>query len=189
MKMMRRFGILAIVLALAGVAAAQGWTTLLDGKSMTGWNAIGNANWKVTDGVVEATTGAGLLVSAASYKDFEVKAEFWVDAEANSGVFLRCQNRAEVTQNNSYEVNVFDKRPDQKYATGAIVEVAPPKVPMMAAGKWNTFEISAKGKHLVVVLNGVKTVDIEDSKYSEGPIALQHGAGVVRFRKVEIRPL
>ena len=187
--MMRRFGILTIAMALAGVLAAQSWTTLLDGKSMKGWNAIGNANWKVTDGVVEATTGTGLLVSAASYKDFELKAEFWVDADANSGVFLRCQNPAEVTQNNSYEVNSFDKRPDQKYATGAIVEVAPSKVPMMAGGKWNKFEITAKGKHLVIVLNGVKTVDVEDSKYAEGPIALQRAAGVVRFRKVEIRPL
>jgi hypothetical protein len=41
----------------------------------------------------------------------------------------------------------------------------------------------------VVVLNGTKTVDIDDSKFSSGPIALQWGRGEVKFRKVEIRPL
>ena len=41
-----------------------------------------------------------------------------------------------------------------------------------------------------VVLNGVTTVrDAEDSKFPSGPIALQYGTGVVRFRNVRIRPL
>lgn len=33
-----------------------------------------------------------------------------------------------------------------------------------AAGKWNTYEITAQGLHLVVVLNGQKTVDVQDLK-------------------------
>src|SRR4051812_14271783 len=86
-------------------SADTAWTTLLDGKSLTGWNAIGNANWSAKNGVVEATEGAGFLLTSGSYKDFELKAEFWVDDAANSGVFLRCENRGEVTQANSYEVN------------------------------------------------------------------------------------
>ena len=188
---MRRVFLLTFALAtLVAQAQAPGkWTTLLNGKSLTGWNQIGTANWKAAGGVIEATDGAGFLVSAASYKDFDLRAEFWVDDAANSGVFLRCQNRAEITQANSYEVNVYDKRPDQKYATGAIVEVASPSQKMLAGGKWNKFEISAHGKHLVVKLNGVKTVDVEDAKWSEGPIGLQRTLGVVRFRKVQIRPL
>ena len=43
--------------------------------------------------------------------------------------------------------------------------------------------------HLVVTLNGTRTVDVLDHKLSRGPIALQYGAGVVKFRKVEIKPL
>jgi len=39
------------------------------------------------------------------------------------------------------------------------------------------------------VLNGVKTVDVQDSKHDRGPIALQYAAGVVKFRKVEIKAL
>ena len=189
---MRLATTLLTLAALTGAvsrSADTAWTTLLDGKNLAGWNAIGDANWRAKDGVIEADMGAGFLISAAPYRDFELKAEFWVDDAANSGVFLRCASRAEVTAANSYEVNVYDKRPDQKYATGSIVDVAPPSKPMLAGGKWNTFELTAKGKHLTVILNGVKTVDIEDDKHAEGPIALLRTAGVVRFRKVEIRKL
>jgi len=39
------------------------------------------------------------------------------------------------------------------------------------------------------MLNGARTVDVEDSKLAGGPIALQWGKGVIKFRKVQIRPL
>jgi hypothetical protein len=40
-----------------------------------------------------------------------------------------------------------------------------------------------------VTLNGTKTVSIRDDKFARGPLALQYGAGAVKFRKVQIRPL
>jgi hypothetical protein len=169
--------------------AAPGWVTLLDGTTLQGWNTIGNANWKVADGAIEASSGAGMLVTPASYTNFELTVEFWVDAPANSGVFIRCSDPTTINQNNAYEVNVYDNRPDQTYATGAIVDTAPASTPMKAGGKWNTFEIRAEGNHLTVVMNGTKTVDVRNDKYARGPIALQYGAGVVKFRSVKIRPL
>jgi hypothetical protein len=104
-------------------------------------------------------------------------------------VFLRCENPQQISAMNAYEVNVYDKRPDQTYATGAIVDVAKPLTPMKAGGKWNTFEITAQGPHMVVVLNGTKTVDAQHSGHARGPIGLQYGAGVVKFRNVQIKPL
>ena len=53
-----------------------------------------------------------------------------------------------------YEVNIFDQRPDPTYGTGAIVNFVEVDPMPKAGGKWNTFEITAKGRHLVVVLNG-----------------------------------
>jgi hypothetical protein len=86
-------------------------------------------------------------------------------------------------------VNIFDTRPDPNYGTAAIVDVAK-VVPMpKAGGRWNTFEITAKGPHLVVVFNGVKTVDTYHTRNSYGPVALQWGAGTIKFRKVEIQEL
>lgn len=170
-----------------------GWVTLLDGARMGDWDRVGEANWAMKDGALVAdkleSKDIAYLVSKVPYKNFQIKAEFWTDAEANSGVFLRCETSKVIDAKACYEVNIFDKRPDPSYGTGAIVDVAKVNPMQKAAGKWNTYEITAQGPHLVVVLNGEKTVDVQDNKHAEGPIALQYGSGVVKFRKVQIKPL
>ena len=167
--------------------AGDGWTTLFDGKNLDHWTPIGNANWRLTDGTVEATSGTGFLVSKQSYGDFELRVEFWIAPEANSGIFIRCQNPKAVSPATCYEVNAWDQRPDPLYRTGAIVDVAKPMAMINAANRWNTYEISARGPRLVVRLNGTLTVDVEDTKLARGPVALQASMGTVRFRSVQIR--
>jgi Domain of Unknown Function (DUF1080) len=132
---------------------------------------------------------AAHLVSKQSYKDFQIYAEFWASHDANSGIFLRCSDPKNPGDRTCYEVNIFDQRPDPTYGTEAIVNFVEVDPMPKAGGQWNTFEITAKGRHLVVVLNGQKTVDSRNGLFTEGPITLQHGAGVIKFRKVAIRPL
>jgi len=190
--------IVVLVLCLGGVLSLQsppaaagqassGWTVLLDGTSLKGWNVVGDANWAVVDGVVQADKGTGFLVTPASYRDFQITLEFWVSDDANSGVFLRCSDPKTINQMNAYEVNIFDKRPDQSYRTGGIVDVAKPASVIQTGGKWNSYDITARGSQLTVVLNGSKVVDVKDTKHADGPIALQYGAGMVKFRNVRIR--
>jgi hypothetical protein len=69
--------------------ADAGWVTLFDGKNLDNWNQIGDANWRLEDGAVVADKGDGFLVSKNDYADFQLRAEFWVDADANSGIFIR----------------------------------------------------------------------------------------------------
>jgi hypothetical protein len=186
----------------ARAQSEAGWIVLFDGKSLDNWNQIGDANWKLDDGVVIADKGNGFLISKNSYTDFQLRAEFWVDDDANSGIFIRCTNPDKVTGSTAYEVNIWDRRPDPSYGTGAIVDVAKVSPMPKSAGKWNVYEIVAKGSKFTVTLNGQKTVDgVEDTKFASGRIALQHGLGlkddkgvandrgVVKFRKVEIKPL
>ncbi len=204
--MRRRLALATVVLAaglgLAGCAhepggtggSPGGWVTLLDGSSMKGWYPIGNGNWRVEGGAVVADklTGkaTGFLVSDKSYRDFELHVEFWVSDDANSGIFMRCGNPMVFTDQICYEANIFDQRKDPTYGTGAVVhhgKVSPP-LPK-AGGKWNTYDITIKGTHIVVVLNGVKTVEIDNSLLRDGQIALQYGQGAVKFRSVRIREL
>jgi len=172
-----------------------GWVTLVDSSKMGDWDRVGDANWAMADGALGADKlfkekgDYSYLVSKESYKDFQIRAEFWVDAEANSGIFIRCDTGKVIDSKVCYEVNIFDKRPDPSYGTGAIVDVAKVDPMPKAAGKWNTYEITAQGPHFVVVLNGQKTVDAQDSKHAAGHFALQYGSGVVKFRKVQIKPL
>ena len=168
-------------------AAGGQWRTLFDGSSLAGWTQVGDANWHLQDDAVAADSGTGFLLTTASYADFDLDLEFWVTPDANSGVFIRCANPSEIGAATCYEVNIFDQRPDPTYRTGAIVEVAAPKVILETGDKWNHYEISARGRHLVVKLNGQITVDTNDDKLAAGPFALQYGAGRVMFRNVRIR--
>ncbi len=210
---MKRWSAATVALLLIGFVAfsyshqasgqtGAGWVTLFDGKSLDGWNQIGTANWKLEDGAAVADKGNGFLVTKTSYSDFQLRAEFWIDDVANSGIFIRCTDPEKVGSKTAYEVNIWDARPVQEYGTGAIVDVAKVNPMPKAGGKWNVYEIIAKGSTFTVTLNGQKTVDgAQDAKFSSGRIALQHGLGlkddkgvasdkgVVKFRKVEIKPL
>jgi hypothetical protein len=180
---------LAMLLVVGHGTSAQAPIALLDGSSLDGWVISGDANWRASDGGVEADSGRGHLVTEGSYSDFVLTAEFWVDDVANSGIFFRCADRDAIGPNSCYEVNIFDQRGDPTYRTGAITNFAAPAVQINTGGKWNTYEIRAEGAKLVVTLNGTVTVDIEDSTYAEGPITLQHFAGVVKFRNMQLQPL
>jgi hypothetical protein len=181
-------------LAAFGAAEAQtqaAYGMLINGtKGLENFNQVGNANWRAMEDGVGATIGNGHLVSKESYKDFRIVAEVWVDEGHNSGVFIRCQDPGDIGADSCYEVNVFDTRPGQEYATGGIVDTA--KViggPHRATGKWNTLEITARGPQLVVMFNGMKTSEANNSKLGQGRVTLQHGAGTVKFRKFEIQRL
>ncbi len=180
---------------IAPKAASQeaGWISLFDGKALDGWDQVGESNWRVEDGaiVVDKMAGkdAGYLVSKKPYKNFTVRVEFMSSDDANSGIYFRCLDPKKITDRTCYEANIFDQRQDPSYGTGAItryIEVNPmPK----AAGKWNTYEVTAKGRDITVVLNGQTTATLRNGMFDEGPVALQHGAGAIKFRKVEIKPL
>jgi 3-keto-disaccharide hydrolase len=198
---MKRFvavSLLIALVALAGCAQTRrdsGWITLLDGRSLENWTTLGDANWRIEDGAAVADRGNGLLVAKQSFGDFELRAEFYVDENANSGIYIRGTDRNKISSATAYEVNIFDKRPDPSYGTGAIVGVAKASPVLKAGGQWNVYEITAKGDEMTVVLNGIRTAYARDSKHAGGVLALQHGedavgnTGLVKFRKVEIRSL
>jgi hypothetical protein len=200
----RTFAALAGLAVLAGSAVwlapqstgqtGPGWTVLVDDKTMGDWDKVGaEANWRMEEGalVADKKTGEGTahLVTKTKYKDFQIYAEFWSSDDANSGIFIRCQDPKKIGAKSCYEVNVFDQRKDPSYGTGGIVYFAEVDPMPKAGGKWNTFEITAKGRHVVVVLNGYKTVDMRNGMFEEGPFTLQYGSGTMKFRKVAIKPL
>ena len=126
---------LTAALALAGCASGPsgpGWVTLIDaGQGLDNFNRIGDANWRSEGGLVVADRGkGGFLVSKAAYRDFAIHAEFWAETDTNSGIFIRLSDPNTVTAANSYEVNIWDIRPDPKYGTGGIVDFVAVPVPL-----------------------------------------------------------
>jgi len=200
---MTRVLTIAVALVAAGAlllapnyAPAQtgpGWVSLFDGKTLGDWDQVGETNWRVEDGAIVAdkrtSKDPAHLVSKTKYKDFMVYVEFWSSDDANSGIFLRCQDPKQITDRNCYEANIFDQRKDPTYGTGGIVHFAEVNPMPKAGGKWNTYEITVKGRQITLMLNGQKTAELHNGLFTEGVLTLQHGSGVIKFRKVAIKPL
>jgi Domain of Unknown Function (DUF1080) len=203
----RRSAFIAFLIAAFGITGCaslpgSGWTTLIDGdRGIENFNRTGDANWRSQGGAVVADDGkTSYLVTKSSYQDFEIRAEFWAETDTNSGIFIRAQEPEKIAATNSYEVNIWDIRPDPKYGSGAIVDFAAVPVPLPAThlvgGKWNLLEVTARGSKMTVTLNGTKTVELDNSKFASGPFALQYGTGVngarggqIKWRSVKVRAL
>jgi Domain of Unknown Function (DUF1080) len=202
---MRRATSIAIALLLAACSSmpawvpGSGWTTLIDGDTgLENFSRVGDANWRTEGGAIVADKGqGGFLLTKNAYRDFQIRAEFWAERNTNSGIFMRIQDPKKIGAETSYEVNIYDQRPGQEYSTAGIVDFAKVPVPPIykAEGRWNTFEITARGSHIVVVFNGTRTADIQDGKFAQGPFALQFGnhgkepGGAIKWRKVQVREL
>ena len=191
----------AVALTLAGLTGCAtppstnaGWNVMFDkGSNLNDWTLLGDANWRIQEDAIQAdflrSKTASFLVSKKVYSDFQIRAEFWVDAQTNSGIFIRCPDPTQISAEICYEVNIWDTRPDPSYGTGAIVDVAKVSPMPRAGGQWNVMEITAQGNTLTVKLNGVVTASAQNNKQSKGHVALQYGSGVVKFRQVLIKPL
>lgn len=195
-------GLAAFPLTQSSSAQGTGTVAILDGKSLNGWDQVGDANWRIEDGAAVADKGNGFLVSQKDYTNFSLRAEFWVGPDANSGIFVHCTDPKTITSKTAYEVNIWDERPEKDYATGAIVGVAKVDPMPKTVGKWSVYEITLKDGVFTVAIDGKKTVDgVKNTQFAKGRIALQHGTGnknaagvvndkgVVKFRKVEIKEL
>jgi hypothetical protein len=203
---MNRRTVMTAGLALAALAAAgcahvgdSGWVTLIDGeKGLENFNRIGNANWRAEGGAIVADKGkGGYLVTKNSYKDFQIRAEFWANETSQSGIFFRISDPNKIGAASAYEANIYDQRPGAEYSTGAIVNFAMVPVPPIykMRGTWHTYEITARGSELTLVLDGVVTANIRNDAYKQGPFALQFGnrgklpGGTIKWRKVQVRTL
>lgn len=181
----RRFAIVAASL----LAACSLYAETIEPE---GWRRLGAPVWRFDPTGTEAgpDTAGSFLVSEAQYADFVLTVEFWVEAETNSGVFIRCGEVANVDDVNPfdcYEINIFDDHPQQENRTGAIVMQVPPVAQVDTVGQWNRLEIRARGPVLKVSVNGTRTAVLNDARSSAGPVALQYGgSGLVRFRKLAI---
>ncbi|MGY8687364.1 MAG: family 16 glycoside hydrolase, partial [Verrucomicrobiales bacterium] len=101
----------AAVLSGNALAAEEAWTTLFDGKDLTGWhknpNKIGHGtggSWKVEDGTITGeqdppgSGNGGILLTDKKYGDFELTLEIKPDWGVCSGLFLRGSDKGECIQ-------------------------------------------------------------------------------------------
>ena len=141
------------------------------------------SHWEVVDGfLVPCGEPVGYLTSKASYKDFVLDVDFRTGEDTNSGVFIRSPEGS-----GGYEVQIWKAQP-QGYNTGSIVGTAKTEGEFkFIPDQWNHYEITADGDHMVIVLNGKKTLDTHDSKFPDGRIRLQYQKFPIEFKNIKLK--
>ena len=154
------------------------------------WETQGPVIWEQTDAEIGASGGApepGYLVSRTTYGPLRLRLAFWIEPDTNSGVFVGCAPGAPISPNACYEINIWDRHPNQDWRTGALVGIAPPLARVETLGRWNRLEILAEEKRLRVWINDTLTTDRLIEAPRPGHLALQFGGtGAVRFRDLAL---
>lgn len=178
----------------------QRWQPLFDGKTLNGWHALPGGDWKVDNGAIIGTSEKsdqrhGLLITDKTFKDFELRLKYFA-VKGNSGLYFRVKEVG-----GPYGVEGLQAEIDPLKDAGGLYEtsgrnwvVQPDPADVKKwykPGKWNTMTISAKGRSVIVHLNGYKTAELHnDPGRTEGHIALQlHGGEdmLVSFKDIQIK--
>lgn len=167
---------------LSPAETAEGWTLLWDGASTNGWENAVNSEMEVAGGALRQARGSFIwLRLKKTYADFALRLDFrMLTDDADSGVFVRAARDGDPTKT-GYQVNINNL--NAEYGTGSVVNRAKYSGSKVKAGDWHHLEITAQGDHIVVALDGTKTVDLRDSAAREGYIGLQ----LVKPQEVEFR--
>ena len=210
---------------MAAANSSGGWQTLFDGNSKTGWHSYGksiaDSTFKVTDGVLMLDTSVKHgtdLVTNDSYENFDLKLEWKISKNGNSGVIFLVQEdtaKYKNTYNSGPEMQVLDNdgHPDgkiTKHRAGDLYDlIKSASEPVKPVGEWNQAEITINKGKLDLILNGVTTVSttlwdenwkklVAGSKFKDmpnwgtftsGKIALQNHGNTVWYRNIMIKKL
>ena len=171
---------LAVLLSptLAPVVAGEpaGFTALVNGHDFSGWQDIATAaeHWKVEKGEL-INDGKGTdLVTAKSYKNFDLRLEWKIPLKGDSGVYLPGGQQVQIWAKDSGSGGFIY---NHKYT------VAPAVVADRPLGEWNAFQIKLLDGKVTVTLNG--KVVMQDVPVEKGFDPPMRGpvAGPLRLQK------
>jgi len=184
----------------AGLTQAEidsGWIALFDGESTFGWRASSKANWAVNDGVISVSKGkAGLLHTTSQFDNFELKAEFKIAADTNSGIFIRSSPKPGDVTKECYEINLADAKVSP-FPTGSLVKREKGDDPSQGNKSWyeawHEIQITADGPKVTVHVDGKETLSYNDpagdKSIGKGYIGLQLNSGLAEFKSIRLKPL
>lgn len=192
------FAVLALVVTSTATRAAEK-CPLWDGRTLDGWHVIGKGEWKVIDGAIRGTHAKeekefSHLVTDKIYKDFTVRLKYKT-VKGNSGLYFRIEEKG-FSGVTGFQAEIDpDKDAGGLYETNGRSWVSQPKPEdvkrWFKPGQWNEMTVNARGGHIVVHVNGIKTAELKDDPgRREGKFALQVHGGQdcdVWFKDLEIK--
>ncbi|MCL4207226.1 MAG: DUF1080 domain-containing protein [Pirellulaceae bacterium] len=189
----------SMVTVAASEEPAGNWRPLMDGKTLTGWHAVGDGTWTVEDGAFVGRADNeklyGLLVSDAKFGDFTVRFQFKC-LSGDSGFYIRTIVKepekahglqVQVGRTGSGVGGIYESY-GRAWVSKASNEL---EKSFTKDDQWNDMVIEARGGNVTVHVNGVKSAELKDDpSRPEGHLALQMHSGCVMhvlFRNIEIR--
>jgi hypothetical protein len=178
------FAVLAVLLAVSASGAEPGFVSLFDGKTLTGWQLVGQkgSGYGVENGLLVCPAdGGGNLFTAKEYANFVLRFEFRLFEGSNNGIGIRAPLEGDAAYA-GMEIQILDDgaaryqgklKPAQYH--GSIYDVVPAKQGFKKpTGEWNSEEIKAKGRLITVVLNGMTIVDANLDSVRDPAILKKH---------------
>lgn len=209
-----RFLVTFCVAAGMLAAAESGFVDLFNGKDLTGWQLVEKKGpgYTVENGaIVCPENGGGNLLSEKEFSDFVLRVDFKLTPGGNNGIGIRAPLAGDIAYS-GMEIQVLDQD-NEKYKgrlqpwqhTGSVYNVIPAADirALKPVGEWNSYEITAKGPKIKIVLNGKTLVDGDLSQVKDPEVLKKH-PGIqrtsgrvgflghntrVEFRNVRIKPL
>ncbi len=204
--------------SLAMVNALEDWTTLFNGKDLTGWGGD-TENYTVEDGVLVCPAGAKVLHTEKEYGDFVFSFQFKNTPSGNNGIGIRAPAEGNAAYD-GMEIQILDHDGD-KYGKvdeetgkrlswlkpwqvhGSLYGLYPAKTGYLKpVGEWNEETIICINDHVKVILNGAAILDVyldqltpldghdhPGMKREKGHILLAGHSDHVEFRDLKVKDL
>ena len=193
--------LLIALVAVDARAVGEEWTSLFDGKTMDGWEKVGNSDsvWEVRDGALCGSGPASMLVSTKGpYKDFRYRAEVKINDGGNSGLYFRTTRKPGFSD--GYEAQI-DSTHSDPIRTGSIYGMSHVYKRLVEPDTWFEYEIEVrddvwrgrKVTRIKITVDGNELYEYLDFAltFKEGHFAYQQHdpKSKVCIRRVEVMPL
>jgi hypothetical protein len=214
--MMRSILCLATLVLLGACASSpqrresrEGFISLFDGKSLSGWRANENPDsFKVRDGLIVVHGPRSHLfyegpVNGAKFRNFHLKLQAMTEPNSNSGVYFHTEFQPSGWPARGFEAQVNNTHSDPKktgglYAIRDVMNVSPAR-----DHEWFDYDILVQDKHVVLKVNGQVTAEwtqpddwkppanMPGRSLGSGTFALQghDPVSVVYYRNIRVKPL
>jgi hypothetical protein len=161
------------------------WTSLFNGKDLTGWTKEGKATWGVERGMIFGTNGDGFLLTHESYSAFEFQTYFRTSSHANGGIYYRRSAGSE-----GYEIQIYNV-PGATNPTGSIYGRVPANAVPCRDGEWCHVRLISDGAYTGVWLNGRKVAEsLGLEQPDQGKLGFQnHSSARIEYLAPKIRPI
>ena len=186
---------------ISAAAQAQGTKKLFNGKDLTGWTIHGTEKWYVENSNLICESGPekqyGYLSTDKNYKNFIMEYDFKLEANGNSGVFIR--STIDGTKISGWQVEVAPPGNGtggiyESYGRGWLTKPTAEEESGLSPEEWNKGKIEVNNDEITTWLNGKQISHLKDAKIGAGNgfIALQihSGGGIkVRWKNIKIKEL